>query len=136
MQSATYDTANTGSGNKTLTITYAIGGTNSGNYLAPNNTGINTASITAATPTAVDFTFTAPASLDYSVTAKTATVTASSGISGMGAVTVKYYQGGTKIDEPTNVGTYTVKIDVAQGGNYAAATGITDSACRARKTTA
>ena len=54
----------------------------------------------------------------------------------MGAVTVKYYQGGTKIDEPTNVGTYTVKIDVAQGGNYAAATGITDSACRARKTTA
>lgn len=83
--------------------------------------------VNRATPTAADFTYTAPLSLDYSGTAKTATVTAKGGISGMGAVTVEYYLGAVETT-PTNVATYTVKIDIAQGTNYAAATAVTDGA--------
>ena len=78
-----------------------------------------------ATPTASDYTFSAPASLEYSGTAKTATVTAKAGISGMGAVTVLYYLDGVKTT-PKAAGTYTVKIDLEQGSNYAAASAITD----------
>ena len=83
--------------------------------------------VNRATPTAADFTFTAPASLNYSGTAKTAAVAVKGSISGMGAITVKYYLGGVET-VPTNYGTYTVKIDLAQGNNYAAATAVTDSA--------
>ncbi|MEA5010244.1 MAG: bacterial Ig-like domain-containing protein [Angelakisella sp.] len=79
-------------------------------------------------PTASDFTFTAPASLVYSVSGKSAAVTAASSISGMGEITVEYYSGATKLSSaPTDIGNYTVKINVAAGDSYAAATGITDS---------
>ncbi|PKM65513.1 MAG: hypothetical protein CVU95_15075 [Firmicutes bacterium HGW-Firmicutes-2] len=81
--------------------------------------------VNRATPTAADFTYDAPAALDYSGTAKTATVTAKGNISGMGPVTVKYYLGAVETT-PTNVGTYTVEIDIAQGGNYEAASAVTD----------
>lgn len=83
--------------------------------------------VNRATPTAADYTFTASASLDYSGTAKTAAVAVKGGVSGMGAVTVRYYPGATET-APTDAGTYTVKIDLAQGDNYTAATDITDSA--------
>ena len=45
----------------------------------------------------------------------------------MGEITVKYYNSaGTKLTSaPKNVGTYTVKIDVAEGDNYEAQTDIT-----------
>ena len=80
------------------------------------------------TPTASDFTYTAPASLVYSGSGKSATVTAASSISGMGAITVEYYSGATKLSSaPTDIGDYTVKINVAAGDSYAATTGITDS---------
>lgn len=82
--------------------------------------------VNRATPTAADFAYTAPASLDYSGTAKTAAVAVKDGISGMGAVTVRYYLGGNETS-PTNAGTYTVKIDIAQGDNYALASAITDN---------
>ena len=96
-------------------------------YSGGNVTITRTIALTVnrATPTAADFTYTAPASLEYSGTAKTAAVVAK--VSGMGVVTVNYYLGGVATT-PTNSGTYTVKIDVAQGGNYSAAIGITDSA--------
>ncbi len=78
-------------------------------------------------PTASDFTFTAPASLDYSGSGKSATVTAASSVSGMGAITVEYYSDATKLSSaPTDIGNYTVKINVAVGDSYAGATGITD----------
>ena len=85
------------------------------------------------TPTADDFDFSAPANLTYDGSPKTATVTAKSGISGMGTVTVKYYDengnnpavGSDTSTAPTNVGTYTVKIDVAEGDNYNSATDLT-----------
>ncbi|MEA4919530.1 MAG: S-layer homology domain-containing protein [Clostridiaceae bacterium] len=82
--------------------------------------------VNLAAPTAADFTFSAPASLDFSGTAKPATVMAKGGISGMGAFTARYYLDGVET-VPTNAGTYTVKIDIEQGYNYAAASDITDS---------
>lgn len=83
--------------------------------------------VNRAIPTAADFTFVQPASLDYSGTVKTATVTAKTGISGMGTVTVVYNSGETTAS-PVNAGTYSVQIDLSQGDNYAAATSITDEA--------
>lgn len=79
------------------------------------------------TPTANDFTFAAPSSVSYNGNAKTATVTSKG--NGMGTVTVKYYDasGALLTEAPTNVGTYTVKIDVTEGENYLAATDLTDS---------
>ena len=86
-----------------------------------------TYTIKKAPPTATDFTFKAPApdSLTYNGTPKTATVTPSEDKSGMGAVTVKYYQDDTLVEKPTNAGNYTVKINVTEGNNYAAATQLT-----------
>ncbi len=74
------------------------------------------------TPTAEDFTFTPPANLTYDGVPKTATVTAKDGIAGMGEITVKYEPVST-----INAGTYIVKIDVAEGTEYASATNITDA---------
>ncbi len=71
-------------------------------------------------PTAADFVFTPPANLTYDGTEKEAAVTVKEGVTGMGAVTVKY--------EPTekiNADTYTVKIDVDEGTDYASVTDIT-----------
>ncbi len=79
------------------------------------------------TPVATgDFTFVAPADLTYTGTAKTAEVT---GKSGIGAITVKYYDStGKKLaGAPVNAGTYTVKIDVAESDEYAAVTDLTDA---------
>ena len=85
------------------------------------------------TPTADDFDFTAPSPSVYDGSPKTATVTAKSSVSGMGAVTVKYYDesgnnpavGSDTSTAPTNAGTYTVKIDVAEGDNYKSAIDLT-----------
>ena len=77
------------------------------------------------TPSAGDFTFTSPTSLIYDGQAKAATVSAEA--EGMGEVTVEYYNGDTKLSgAPTAEGTYTVKVNVAEGDDYKAATGITD----------
>jgi len=138
VQSATYDTANTGSGNKTLTITYAIDGTNSGNYLAPNNTVINTASITAATPT-ITLTNKTAVYNDKKVELAAATVTGvTGGTTPDGAITYTYYTKDactdadrTSVDKsgaeavggaPKAAGTYYVKANIAANGNYTAAT--------------
>ena len=76
------------------------------------------------TPGAGDFTFTPPTSLIYDGQAKAATVSAKA--EGMGEVTVEYYNGDTKLSgAPTAEGTYTVKVNVAEGDGYKAATGIT-----------
>lgn len=69
-----------------------------------------------------DFTYTAPADLTYDGTEKAAKVEPKSGLSAaVGAVKVKYYKDGA-IASPVNVGTYTVKIDVAASADYAAVT--------------
>ncbi|WP_418376691.1 S-layer homology domain-containing protein [Agathobaculum sp.] len=81
--------------------------------------------IQRADPKASDFTFTAPAGLTYDGNAKTATVTEKIGVTGMGDVTVKYYQGDKPVEKPTNAGDYTVKISVEEGTNYNAVADLT-----------
>ena len=90
--------------------------------------------IAKADPQASDFTFTAPSGLTYDGSKKEATVTAKTGITGMGAVTVKYFKKYSEnyYEELKNAtavkdaGTYLVKINVAAGDNYKAASDPTD----------
>jgi len=102
--------------------------TNAGDYTASITlTGVDGKSATAsvtyeiqkAAPKADDFIFTPPSGLTYDGTAKTATVQAKN--NGMGNVTMKYYQDEKEVEEPTDAGTYTVKISVEAGDNYTAA---------------
>ena len=93
---------------------------------AKTGTGTMEISLTIKkTPSAGDFTFTPPTSPMYDGQPKAATVTTEA--EGMGEVTVEYYNGDTKLSgAPTAEGTYTVKVNVAEGDDYKAATGITD----------
>ena len=97
--------------------------TNAGTYTASITVGEATASVTytigKATPKAEDFTFTAPTSLTYDGNVKSATVSPADD------VIVKYYDKDGKEATPKNAGKYTVKIDVAESTNYAAANGLT-----------
>ncbi len=76
--------------------------------------------IKQATPTADIFDFAPPANLDVcDGSAKEATVTVKEGVEGVGSITIKYFKGETELTgAPTTVGTYTVKIEVAEGANY------------------
>lgn len=69
---------------------------------------------------AEDFTFTAPENLVYTGDVKTAGIVPKAGLTGVGAITQHVSPKAT-----INVGTYTVAIDVAQGANYEASTGLT-----------
>ena len=90
-----------------------------GTYTAGITVGGQTASVTytigKATPKAEDFTFTAPTSLTYDGNVKSATVSPADD------VIVKYYDKDGKEATPKNAGEYTVKIDVVESTNYAAA---------------
>ena len=101
-----------------------------GTYTAGITVGGQTASVTytirQAVPQAGDFAFSPPDTLTYDGSARTAAVAARAGIAGMGGVTVKYYRNGVKVEQPTDVGTYNVRIDVAEGKNYDAAADLTD----------
>jgi len=122
-----------------ITISYIKSGTHIQqleNGALPTNAGTYTASITLdnatasvtytigkATPKAEDFTFSAPTSLTYDGNVKSATVSPAK--AGTGDVIVKYYDKDGKEATPKNAGEYTVKIDVAESTNYAAANGLT-----------
>ena len=66
-----------------------------------HHSGGVTASVTyeiqKADPAAKNFVFTAPGSLTYDGTAKTADIKTATNITGMGDVMVKYYQGETEV---------------------------------------
>ena len=101
--------------------------TNAGTYTASITLGEATASVTytigKATPKEEDFTFTAPTSLTYDGNVKSATVSPAK--AGTVDVIVKYYDKDGEEATPKNAGEYTVKIDVAESTNYAAANGLT-----------
>ena len=101
--------------------------TNAGTYTASITMGSATASVTytigKATPKAEDFTFTAPTSLTYDGNVKSATVSPAK--AGTGEVIVKYYDKDGQEATHKNAGEYTVKIDVTESTNYAAANGLT-----------
>lgn len=99
-----------------------------GDYKTDYSSDFQTVTLRVAdlnTPTVSDFTFTPPADLAYDGNAKAASVTTSK--TGLGAITVKYYdESGTLLtSEPVLTGTYTVKIDVAEGTEYFATTDLT-----------
>lgn len=75
--------------------------------------------------TAADFNVALPADMVFSNTEKAVTVTAKPVITGAGEITVKYYGESGKEAEPFSAGTYTFKIDAAEGSNYKAASGLT-----------
>ena len=115
---------------------------------APTNAGTHRASITltgkdnvSATasidytiakidPTVGMFEVALPTDLVYNGEAKTATpsVTAAYADKGVGTPTAKYFKGDEAVESAINVGTYTVKIDVAEGTNYNAATNLASAA--------
>lgn len=96
---------------KTLTIK------GTGNF---TGTATKTWSLQKATPTTSDFTISTDLTKDY--TGSPITVSApTSSKNGIGVRTVKYAGSTTA---PTDVGTYTVTFDVAEGQNYTAATGL------------
>ena len=79
-------------------------------------------SLQKAAPTVSDFTVTAPDAAGYTYTGSPiSAVTPTTSKIGMGKVTVKY---GDSTTAPTNVGSYTVTFDVAEGQNYKAASGL------------
>ena len=66
-----------------------------------------------------DFDFTRPADLVYDGNAKTAQVALKSQYTGCGDITVKYYDESGNQNEAVNAGRYKVKIDIAEGENFA-----------------
>lgn len=97
-----------------VTVTY----TGKGNYTGSIDVTWN---LEKATPTAADFTL--PTLTEQSYTGSKISVDApTTNKTGMGTVTVKY--DGTE-EAPTYAGTYVLTFDVAAGGNYKAATGLT-----------
>ena len=70
--------------------------------------------------TASDLEFAPPSDLKYNGAPKEAEITVKPGISGAGAVTLKYYRDGKEAD-PVIPGTYTVTADIAEGDNCKAA---------------
>lgn len=90
--------------------------------------------IVKRTPTAGDFTFTAPESLEYDGTAKEATVRWSTGVDrtmGMGywpdnTFTVIYEQNGKVVAAPTDMGTYQVYVTVPGNEDINAVSELTD----------
>lgn len=70
--------------------------------------------------TAADLEFAPPSDLKYNGAPKEAEITVKPGISGAGAVTLKYYRDGNEAD-PVIPGTYTVTADIAEGDNCKAA---------------
>ena len=91
-----------------------------GNY---TGTAAKTWEITRIEPKLADFDVVPDLSneLVYSGEAQIVNVTTKSGIRGMGAVTVRY---NGRTEAPTNVGSYAITIDVADGSNYKAISGI------------
>ncbi len=68
---------------------------------------------------ASDFEFRAPDNAVYDGNGWSADVDPREGLSGYGDISVKYYDSkGNAVSAPINAGTYTVKIDVAEGDNY------------------
>ena len=101
--------------------------TNAKSYRAEITVGGVNASVSyeikKATPQASDFLFSGPNDPTYDGNPKTATVTSTK--IDADHIKVKYYQGETVVERPTEAGTYTVKIDVTESGNYTAKADLT-----------
>ncbi len=106
----------TNAGTYAITINSALGDT----YCAASGLNVGNLTISKKAPVVGDFNIKIPEEREYDGTAKAATVVPN-GVTGMGAVTVKYNDNTTV---PTAAGTYTVTFDVAAGDNYSAKAGL------------
>ena len=120
-----YEAIDVGAANYAATATL-----NTGYKWTDGSTDVKTITwnIGKRTPTAADFTFAPPTPLTYDGYNKTASVTLKSPLTNSGAITVKYAKGSADVTETKDVGEYTVKIDVAGGDNFNAASKLTASA--------
>ena len=123
--SGTYKATDVGATNYTATATL-----DAGYKWDDGSTDVKTINwnIGKRTPTATDFTFTAPSDLTYDGNNKTANVTLKSPLTKSGAITLTYMKGGSVVTETKDVGDYTVKIDVAAGDNFDAGSGLNNPA--------
>ena len=121
----TYKATDVGTANYTATATL-----NPGYEWTGGSTGVKTINwnIGKRTPTAADFTFTAPTDLTYDGNNKTASVALKSPLTKSGAITPTYMKGSSVVTDTKDVGTYTVKIDVAGGDNFNAGSNLNDPA--------
>ena len=100
-----------------------------GNNIIAYSFNNGTFTSTKANPDIKQFTFTPPSNLTYDGNPKEATISTKSGITGMGKITVKYFQGDAELSgTPKDAGTYIVKIDIDEGQNYHAAANLSDLA--------
>ena len=103
--------------------------TDAGEYKASITVGGVTASVAytieKATPKAENFIFAAPTSLTYDGNTKSPDIKWASGVNGMGKIGMRCYNEDGEFVLPKDAGTYTVKINVAEGTNYKAATELT-----------
>ena len=129
---------NTGTG-YTLSGTYTATDVSATNYTATatlndgykwNDNTVEPKSITwnigKGTLTADSFNFVAPTNLEYDGSGKTASITLKSPLTKAGTITPTYMKDGTSVADAKDVGEYTVKIDVAAGDNFNAASGLTN----------
>ena len=143
---ASYDTANyqkTGNWNHDPIVGEYYYTDSEGNEIsAPVNVGTYKVNVTVDGVTATqeftifaenlysgDFTFQGPKNLTYDGSPKEATVTVLPGkADAVGNITVKYYnKDDVQVTNPTDAGTYTVKIDVTAGTGYNAVSNMGDS---------
>lgn len=141
----TYGLVYNGESHRPYTVKYGSGWCGEKNhsieYKDNRNAGTATATVTIrgksitltftigkATPTAADFQLTLPGSAVYDgSTDHAAALQVNTSRDGMGGLTVKLYRNGQTVTEAVKPGTYTVKIDVQEGSNYKAVSGLTDS---------
>ena len=98
-----------------------------GNALFDGKTAEKTLVLRPLELTAADFIFSAPMlPVEYSGIAHTASVVPASGVTGVGKITVKYFDENGGETQPILPGVYTVKIDVEAGSVYPAVNGLTD----------
>ena len=120
--SGTYKATDVGTTDYTATATLSSGykwkdGTTADKTISWN--------IGKGTLTADDFNFAAPTDLEYNGINKTASTTLKSPLTKAGAITPIYMKGGTVVSDTKDAGEYTLKIDVAAGNNFNAASGLT-----------
>lgn len=98
-----------------------------GNALFDGKTAEKTINLVPVELTVSDFVFSAPIlPVEYSGMAHTASVVPAAGVTGVGKITVKYFDENGGETQPILPGVYTVKIDVEAGSVYPAVNGLTD----------
>ena len=98
-----------------------------GNALFDGKTAEKTVNLVPVELTASDFVFSAPIlPVEYSGMTHTASVVPAAGVTGVGKITLKYFDENGGETQPILPGVYTVKIDVEAGSVYPAVNGLTD----------